>query len=40
LSATHIRHAEVDPDLETLRNDPRFNEMLLAAKKRLGLPTD
>jgi adenylate cyclase len=40
LSATHIRHAEVDPDLETLRQDPRFNEMLLAAKKRLGLPTD
>ena len=40
LSATHIRHAEVDPDLATLRQDARFNKMLLAAKQRLGLPID
>lgn len=37
LSATHIRHAEVDPDLDPLRGDPRFKEMLAAAKQRLGL---
>jgi adenylate cyclase len=37
LSATHIRHAEVDPDLNPLRDDPRFRQMLAAAKQRLGL---
>jgi adenylate cyclase len=37
LSATHIRHAEVDPDLNLLREDPRFKKMLAAAKQRLGL---
>ena len=37
LSATHIRHAEVDPDLDRLREDPRFKEMLAAAKQRLEL---
>jgi adenylate cyclase len=37
LSATHIRHAEVDPDLDPLRDDPRFKEMLSAAKQRLEI---
>uniref|UniRef100_UPI00286A841B tetratricopeptide repeat protein n=1 Tax=Sphingomonas sp. TaxID=28214 RepID=UPI00286A841B len=37
VSATHIRHAEVDPDLDLLREDPRFKKMLAAAKQRLGL---
>ena len=37
LSATHIRHAEVDPDLNPLRGDPRFKRMLAAAKERLKL---
>jgi adenylate cyclase len=37
LSATHIRHAEVDPDLDPLRERPRFKELLAGAKTRLGL---
>ena len=37
LSATHIRHAEVDPDLDPLRDHPRFKAMLAAAKQRLGI---
>jgi adenylate cyclase len=37
LSATHIRHAEVDPDLDPLRERPRFKELLAGAKARLGL---
>jgi adenylate cyclase len=36
-SATHIRHMEADPDLDKVRDDPRFQEMLAGAKKRLGL---
>jgi adenylate cyclase len=37
-SATRIRHSEADPDLDPIRNDPRFKEMLAAAKERLGMP--
>jgi adenylate cyclase len=36
-SATHIRHLEADPDFDPLRDDPRFKQMLGAAKERLGL---
>jgi adenylate cyclase len=36
-SATWVWHAEADPDLETLREDPRFKEMATAAKQRLGM---
>ena len=36
-SPMHIRHLEVDPDLDDIRNDPRFKDMLAAAKKRLGI---
>ena len=36
-SATHIRHLEADPDFDPLRDDPRFKQMLAAAKERLGL---
>jgi len=32
-----IRHIEFDPDLDPLREDPRFNEMLAVAKERLGM---
>ena len=34
-SSTLMRHAEVDPDLDPIREDARFKEMLAAAKKRL-----
>jgi hypothetical protein len=32
-----MRHVDADPDLDALRGDPRFKEMVAAAKKRLGL---
>ena len=34
-SKNHIKHLEADPDLEPIRTNPRFNEMLGAAKLRL-----
>ena len=37
-SPMHIRHLEVDPDLDDIRDDPRFKEMLSSAKQRLGIP--
>jgi adenylate cyclase len=37
LSATHIRHAEVDPDLDPIRDNPRFKKLLADAKQRLGI---
>ena len=36
-SGTRIRHLEADPDLDTIRDDPRFRSMLASAKQRLGL---
>ena len=36
-SVTHIRHLEADPDLDKLRAEPRFQEMLADTKKRLAL---
>ena len=36
-SATLMRHLEADPDLDPLRDDPRFQEMVSSAKQRLGL---
>jgi adenylate cyclase len=38
LGVAHIRHAEVDPDLDPLREDPRFKQMLGDARQRLGMP--
>jgi hypothetical protein len=38
LSTAQIMHADVDPDLDRLRTDPRFIEMVHEAKKRLGMP--
>jgi adenylate cyclase len=37
LGVTHIRHAEVDPDLNSLRSDPRFKQMLAESRERLGI---
>ncbi|HET6534719.1 MAG TPA: TIR domain-containing protein [Sphingomicrobium sp.] len=37
-TAQNIRHLEADPDLNRLREDARFKEMLDAAKQRLGMP--
>jgi adenylate cyclase len=36
-SPMHIRHLEVDPDLDPIRENTRFKEMLASAKKRLGM---
>jgi hypothetical protein len=30
-----INHAKVDPDLDRIRDDPRFKEMLATAEQRL-----
>lgn len=38
-STTLMRHIDVDPDLDPIRNDPRFKEMVATAKKRLGMQT-
>jgi adenylate cyclase len=32
-----IKHLEADPDMDSLRDDPRFKNMLAAAKQRLGI---
>ena len=36
-TAQNIRHLEADPDLDKLRDHPRFKELLAAAKQRLGI---
>jgi adenylate cyclase len=36
-STTLMRHMEVDPDFDPIRNEPRFKEMLASAKQRLGI---
>ena len=36
-SSTFIRHLEADPDMNPIRDDPRFKEMLASAKQRLGM---
>jgi adenylate cyclase len=37
IRGTHVRLAETDPDLDSLRDDPRFQTMLAGARKRLGI---
>jgi len=32
-----IKHLEADPDMDPIRDDPRFKDMLAAAKQRLGM---
>ena len=36
-SAFHLALVEADPDLETLREEPRYKAMINKAKKRLGI---
>jgi adenylate cyclase len=36
-SPGNIHHTEIDPDMDPLREDPRFVEMLASAKQRLGM---
>jgi adenylate cyclase len=36
-SPIHMKHLEADPDMDVLREHPRFAEMLSDAKKRLGV---
>jgi adenylate cyclase len=36
-STTILKHIQVDPDMVSLRDHPRFIEMLAAAKKRMGV---
>jgi adenylate cyclase len=33
---TQVKHADVDPDLDPIRRDPRFEKMIADAKARLG----
>jgi adenylate cyclase len=37
-SPGQIRHAEIDPDMDRVRDDSRFVKMVSEAKKRLGMP--
>jgi hypothetical protein len=36
-SPSFLRHAAIDPDLDVLREHPRFQSMVTAAEKRLQL---
>jgi len=36
-SSTFIRHLEADPDLDPIRDNVRFKQMLASAKQRLGI---
>ena len=37
VSRTQLQHADVDPDLDPIRSDPKFEKMMTAAKERLGI---
>jgi hypothetical protein len=36
MSGSFVHHVKVDPDLESLRRDPRFQNMVAAADLRLA----
>lgn len=37
-SPGNLHHAEIDPDLDPLRDNPRFKAMISSSRQRLGLP--
>jgi adenylate cyclase len=37
---TQVKHADVDPDLDPIRTDPRFQKMVADAKARLGMTNE
>jgi len=37
-SPIHVKHLMADPDLDSVRDHPRFKAMLAAAKQRIGMP--
>ena len=37
-SPIHVKHLMADPDLDSVRDQPRFQAMLVAARKRLDMP--
>jgi len=37
-SPIHVKHLEADPDLNPVRELPRFKDMLALAKQRIGMP--
>jgi adenylate cyclase len=37
VSPAQIKHLEVDPDLDSIRSDPRFERMLSSTRQRLGM---
>ena len=37
-SPIHVKHLQADPDLDGIRELPRFKAMLAAATKRIGMP--
>src|SRR4029079_17272200 len=36
-STVWVRHVDADPDLDAIRDDPRFQAMLVSTKQRLGM---
>jgi adenylate cyclase len=39
-SPAFIRHAEIDPDIDPIRDHPRYKEMVGSARKRLKMPAE
>jgi len=37
-SPIHVKHLMADPDMDTVRDHPRFRAMLAVARKRIGMP--
>lgn len=39
LGVDHVRHVMADPDIASVRDHPRFAQMIDQAKRRLGIRT-